>query len=80
MKINLWKKVSARVGKMDVNRINMCIVECRSSNTISERCRRFIMSITMCGTEPNKYKISQIALDKDELIQIRDSINKLLNN
>lgn len=79
-KINLWKKVSARVGKMDVSRINMCMVECSRRVVTSEKCRKFIMSITMCGAEPLKYKISQIALDKDELIQIRDSINELLND
>lgn len=79
-KVLLWKKVCATIGNMNVKRINICITEHKRKSPMLDNDRKFTMSITMAGTEPGIYKISQISLDKEELTQIRDSINQILND
>jgi len=66
-------------NKFNYSAVNLFISEFRVSSEMNER--KFIIAMRMDGTYKNKgqYRATQMGFDENELMELRDNIDKLLN-
>lgn len=72
--ISIHKKRCGNIGRMKVIDINMFISEYRANNAEN---RKFVLSIRQ--NNQKQYKLTQFNCSLDELIEIRNSINKIID-
>lgn len=77
-KINFYKKHCVTIGDMKVKGVNLHLSESRVNSPSPNPERKFIMSLRQDGIHKGEYKLTQMMLTKEELIQIRNSINEII--
>ena len=77
-KINFYKKHCGTIGDMKVKGVNLHLSELRVNSPNLNPERKFVMSLRQDGIYNGEYKLTQMILTKEELIQIRNGINEIL--
>lgn len=81
--IYISRKESATLGgfkeeKFKYNQSNLIISESKISNPRTKDDRSFVLVVRLDG-DNDKYKMSQMSFDKNELLVLKDSIDEILN-
>lgn len=78
----LSKKGYSIIGGFHCEKVNMFISELSKSRPTEEMLRKFVLSIRLDGTKEDsgKHKLTQMSFDEQELMQLRDEIDKVLAN
>lgn len=77
-KINFYKNHKGTIGTMKVKRVNLFLSELKVNSPIPNPDRKFVMSLRQDGINRGEYKLTQMMLTKEELIEIRNGINQML--
>ena len=67
--------------KFNIGKVTLFLAEYNLNNPTENDKREFVMSLRQDGRSKNigEYRLSQMKLNKDELIDIRNNINKMLD-